>query len=148
MLYSFPALQAQNLSKEVDSALNEIDAKMVKATLAGEYLSLMDYYTEDVVMMPDFRPAIRGKKELLAQYQEDIKLGVKYHSFNATVEKKWQCGSEIFERGTFGMAISSKNSQKPMAFYGSYFQIWQKQPDGSFKITFIIWNLDFNPFES
>ncbi len=148
LLASSSILLAQNISKEVDDTLNEIGEKMVKATLSGEYMSLMDFYSDDVIVMPDFQPTIKGKKALSDQYKENIKNGVKYHSFSGMVEKRWQHGDEIFERGTFGMAVSSKDFGRPMAYYGSYFQIWQKQPDGSFKISFTIWNLDFNPFES
>lgn len=119
----------------------------MKTTLDGEYLKLVEYYSDDVTVMPDFHPAIRGKKSLLEQYEKEMEKGVKYHSFSVTVEKRWKKEDEIFERGTFGMAVSSKNSRKPAAYYGSYFQIWKRQSDGSYKMTFTIWNLDFNPFE-
>jgi len=140
-------LSAQSVSSDVERMLKETGEKMITATLAGEYLTLVNYHTDDVVIMPDFRPAITGKKALEEQYKEDMKLGLKHHSFTGTVEKRWQHGDEVFERGTFGMAVSSKKDKRPAAYYGSYFQIWQKQSDGTFKISFIIWNLDFNPFE-
>ncbi len=141
-------LSAQAVLPDVEQNLKETGEKMIAATLAGDYLSLLDYHAKDVVIMPDFRPAISGKKALEAQYKEDMKMGLKHHSFTGTVEKRWQHGDEVFERGTFGMAVSSKKDKRPAAYYGSYFQIWQKQSDGTFKISFIIWNLDFNPFES
>jgi len=148
LIFLFSSAHAQDVPKEIDDILNKINDKMVEATLAGEYLSLMTFYSDDVVIMPDFHPALRGKKAFLKRYQEDMKNGIKHHSFNGTVEKRWQQGDEIFERGTFGMAVSSFHSKQPKAYYGSYFQIWKKQSDGTFKISFTIWNLDFNPFES
>lgn len=147
-LCSFTILQAQDIPKEIENELNKTGEKMVQATLDGDYLALIDFYSDDAVIMPDFKPPIRGKKALKDQFREDEKLGVEYHSFTGTVEKRWRRGDEIYERGSFGMAVSSRDSRRPTAFYGSYFQIWQKQKDGSFKISFTIWNLDFNPFES
>jgi len=118
-LFAFTPLQAQDLSRETETRLNAIGDEMVKATLAGELLSLIDYYTEDAVVMPDFNPRISGKKELLAQYKLDIKKGLKYHAFSGTIEKRWRCGDEIFEQGTYGMAISAKESPKPVAYLGT-----------------------------
>lgn len=140
-------LQAQNIPVEIEKELNEIGDKMLEAALAGENVTIIDFYTDDVVVNPSFHSAIKGKKALLKLYQYDAKKGVKYHSFNATVEQRRLYGNEIFERGTFGLSVSSNESRKPQAYYGSYFQIWKKQSDGSYKIEYIIWNLDFNPFE-
>jgi len=143
-----PALRAQSIAPDIEKKLNEIGESMAKATLAGDHKILLKNFTDDVVVMPDFKPAIKGIKELTKQYEEDKKMGAKYHSFTGNVEKRWQHGDEIFERGTFGMAVSTKASKHPQAYYGSYFQIWERQSDGSFKISFTIWNLDFNPFET
>ena len=147
LLFLFSVVYGQELPDEIESTLNNIGTKMVQLTLDGDYLSLMDYYDDDVIVMPDFQPAIKSKKALTNRYKEDMKKGIKHHSFTGSIEKRWQKGDEIFERGTFGMAVSSNVSSKPAAYYGSYFQIWKRQSDGSYKISFIIWNLDFNPYE-
>jgi ketosteroid isomerase-like protein len=147
-LFVSTPLPAQDISPETADKLKSIGDAMINATLAGNLLSLVDYYTEDVILKPDFQPVISGKKALLALYKQELKKGVKYHAFSGKVEKQWQCGDEIFERGTFGLAVSAKESPKPVAYYGSYFQIWQQAPDGSFLISYVIWNLDFNPYEA
>lgn len=69
-------------------------------------------------------------------------------SINGTTQELWTCGELVYQRGTFGMSVKSKDRKRPDAFYGSFFQVWQKQPDGAFKIKMTIWNLDFNPFGS
>ena len=73
------------------------------------------------------------------------KIGLKYHSFSGTPEDIWECEKFVYERGKFGMSVSSKDHPKPLAYHGSYFTIWQKENDGSLKIKYVIWNLDFNP---
>ena len=140
-------LHAQNIPDETDKMLNQIEDKMKDAALAGENVKIINYYTEDVILNPSFQSAIKGRDALLKVYQDDVKKGLKYHSFSGTVEKRWQHENEIFERGSFGMSVSTNSSRKPKAYYGSYFQIWEVQSDGTYQISYVIWNLDFNPFE-
>jgi ketosteroid isomerase-like protein len=140
-------LSAQDISQADRDELKRINNILTKAILDGDYETVLKYYTEDVIIMPDFMSAIRGIDALEKQYREDQKKGIIYHSFSGTAEKRWQHDNEIYETGSFGMAVSSRESKRPKAYYGSYFQIWDKQKDGSFKISYNIWNLDFNPFE-
>ncbi|MBI9071316.1 MAG: hypothetical protein JEY94_06940 [Melioribacteraceae bacterium] len=144
---SFTLADAQNISEKTEVKLNKLQTIMERATLDGKLLSIVKYYADDVIIMPGFNPAIKGKDALSEAYKRDIDQKLKYHSFSGNVEKRWQNGNEIFERGTFGMAVSSKNSVKPKAYYGSYFQIWNVESDDNIKISFVIWNLDFNPCE-
>jgi len=143
-LFSFS--QAQDLSAEKKQKLDEIGNLLDKAMIDGDYDLILEYYSDDVIIMPSFNPAIKGINGLKNAYEKNKRKGIKYHSFTGTVEKRWICGDQIFEIGTFGMALSSKETSQPKAYYGSYFQIWQEYEDGSFKIKYSIWNLDFNPF--
>ena len=145
VLFSFS--QAQDLSAEKKQKLDEIEVLLEKAMIDGDYETILKYYDDDVIIMPGFDPAIRGINALNKAYEKNKRKGIKYHSFTGNAEKRWMCGNEIFEMGTFGMAISSKDSSQPKAYYGSYFQIWQEYEDGSLIIKYNIWNLDFNPFE-
>jgi len=132
----------------VQHKLEEIGQILNKATLEGDYETLLKYHTDDAIIKADLRPVIKGKSTLREEYEKNKKVGAKIHSFSTTTEAMWICGDEVYERGTFGQTASYKDSSKPIAIYGSYFQIWLKQPDGSYKIKYIIWNLDFNPYES
>ena len=145
VLFSFS--QAQDLSVEKSQKLEEIGILLEKAMIDSDYETIIEYYTDDVIIMPGFNPAIKGINALKNAFEKNKKKGIMYHSFTATAEKRWGRGNEIFEYGTFGMAISSKETSQPKAYYGSYFQIWQEYEDGSLKIKYNIWNLDFNPFD-
>jgi hypothetical protein len=59
----------------------------------------------------------------------------------------WGCGNQIFERSRLAFSYSSTKEPKPQSFIGSGFAIWTKQKDGSYKLSYSIWNLDFNPWE-
>ena len=127
--------------------IESIGDKINKAVVAGDYDTIMSYHTDDVIIMPDFKPMVKGKKAWKEEIKKDRQRGAKVRSFSGTIMDLWSCENQVYERGTFGMSVTSNESTHPIALYGSYFQIWEKQTDGSYKIKFTIWNLDFNPFE-
>jgi len=135
--------QNQELKEQLEKTNSEIE----KLMLAGNYDALMQFYTEDIVISPALHPSVKGINALKENYEKDKEIGVKYHSFSGNPEEIWECSKFVYERGDFGLAVSSNNHPKPVAYYGSYFTIWQKENDGSLKIKYVIWNLNFNPCE-
>lgn len=129
---------------KVDKELNWIMDIMEQAVLDGDYPTIIKFYTEDMIIMPNFREPVRGKKALKALYGMEKEQGIKYQSFSSQVEKRWEADGDIYEYGSFGMSFSFNSVEKPVAYYGSYFQIWELV-DGSYKIKYSIWNLDHNP---
>ncbi len=127
------------------STLQGIRSVLDKAILDSDYETILKYHTDDVIIMANFRPAITGKKEMREQYKKDKKAGVKLHAFNGKPEKMWEIGNEVYEYGTYGLAVSSKDTEHPSAFYGSYFMIWEKQPDSTYLVKYLITNLDHKP---
>jgi ketosteroid isomerase-like protein len=128
-----------------EEALKEIGEQIQKAVLENDYETQLKFYAEDAVCVPSFQHALKGKREIRQAYMEQKKKGVKFHSFNANIDKIWKCDNEIYEYGTFGFAVSSRETKHPYAFTGSYFTIWEKQSDASYLIKYIISNYDFNP---
>jgi len=147
LLLDTPIIAQQNL-QQIKKNLEDVNRIINKAMIDSDYETILTYYTDDIVMMPNFSPALKGKDAINDQYKKNKKNGVKIFSFTGTIEDLWICGDHVYERGTYGLAAGSKEITHPVAYYGSYFQIWQKQQDDSYKIKFVIWNLDFNPFES
>ena len=127
------------------STLQGIRSVLDKAILDSDYETILKYHTDDVIIMANFRPAIKGKNEMREQYKKDKKAGVKLHAFNGKPEKVWASGDEVYEYGTYGLAVSSKDTEHPYAFYGSYFMIWEKQPDSTYLVKYLITNLDYKP---
>jgi ketosteroid isomerase-like protein len=130
---------------DLPARLEKANKTISDAMLAGDYDTILSFYTDDVVLVPDFQPAVRGKSAVRESYAKQQKIGVTFHSFSATTEKIWSSGKEVYEYGTFGQAVSARDHAKPKAYYGSYFMIWEEQPDGALLIKYVIWNLGFNP---
>jgi ketosteroid isomerase-like protein len=132
-------------NQDIKEKVQQINSEVEKLILAGNYNDLLPYYTDDVIISPDFHSSIKGKEAIRVAYEKNKKIGLKHHSFSGIPEDIWECEKFVYERGKFGMSLSSKDHPKPLAYYGSYFTIWQKEKDEILKIKYVIWNLDFNP---
>ena len=139
------------MKNKIDSTLQQkiekLNRILDKAMLSGDYESLLPYYADDIIVSPALHPPVIGKEALKESYIKNKKEEIKYHSFSGTIEDLWECSNKLYERGKFGFSVSSKNHPKPVAYYGSYFTIWEMQSDESVKIKFVMWNLDFIPYE-
>ena len=144
LLLVVPGLAGDGIDVETARILDRIALEMEKATMDGQFKTLVSFYAEDCVVMPDFQPPIRGRQALRRIYGENEKTGLVYHAFDGTVEERWASGGKIYERGSFGMTVSNKPHAQPRGYFGSYFQIWERQGD-SYKLEFVIWNLDHAP---
>jgi ketosteroid isomerase-like protein len=131
---------------EVRKFIESIEDDFSKAALKGDYETILSYFADDVIVVPIFQPPIKGKKAYREELNKLKKQGVKYQSISGIIADIWECGNMVYETGTFAMSLIRKESARPEAYYGSYFQIWQKQSDESYKLKYMISNLDFNPF--
>ncbi len=132
---------------DVRKVLESVGDEINRAVLSGDYETVMSHFTDDVIIFPIFQAPIKGKQAYRKAVNKLKEKGVKYQSINGTSTEIWECGNMVYEIGTFGMSLVTKDSSKPTAYYGSYFNIWQKQSDRSYKLKYMISNLDFNPFE-
>jgi len=144
-LISISPVNAQDSLKEVKNKLEAINEARVQAALDGDYEALLKFLTDDVIIDPPFEPIIKGKKALRKRDEISRKIGLKYHSVSGTIEDMWIVGDKIYERGVWGMSITTNDLKQPIASYGSYFQIWRKQGD-SYLIEYVISNLDYDPY--
>jgi ketosteroid isomerase-like protein len=117
------------------------------ALLPGDYPTQLRYFTDDAIIAPPLGPLVKGKSSIKEGFERNVRDGVVVLSFNATMEDFWTCGRHVYERGSWAMAQRSSRTDKPRAYYGSYFQIWRTQPDSSLLIEYCIYTLGFNPWE-
>lgn len=139
--------QVSSENNDIKEEVEKINQELEKLILAGNYNAVLPYYTDDIIICSDFHPEIEGKDAIKSIYDKNKKLELKHHSFSGTIKDIWECADLVYERGVFGMSLSSKDSPKPSAYYGSYFTIWERSNNDSLKIKYVIWNLDFNPYE-
>ena len=138
-------LSAKTKLEIVRDKIKILKAEREEAALDRDYKKNLTFFTDDILILPGLESPIEGITKLEKRFYEDKKNGVQIHSIGSTTHEDWLCGENYYERGTWSMSVTSNDQSRPVAFLGSYFQIWEKQKNGSYKIKFNIWNLDHSP---
>ncbi len=132
-------------SSYFEDSLKVIGQQIEEAIYKGDYETLLKFYADDVTVVPNFQPVLKGKSAVRESYLQQEKAGVKIHSFHAKTDKIWRCKTNIYEYGSYGLSFSSNETKHPYGVTGSYFMIWEKERNKPFLIKYFISNLDFNP---
>jgi len=130
--------QNEDYLRRIIEPLNEKFIASIQENDLEAYLSL---YTDDANIMMPFMPPIKGKHALTAHWHNNMAKGDATASASVTILEIWSSGNLIYERGSYQITFK-KYENKPRAIYGSYFTVWKKQDDGSYKIKYDIANLD------
>jgi len=134
--------------KDIRATIEQINKKAEKAILANDFATQLSFFTDDITIDHPLEPPIKGKAAVQERMARGQKEGLKYRSFSGTTEDLWVCGDKVFERGTWGMSFTTNTMKEPFAPYGSYFQIWTKDAPGTYRIQYLIFTLDMNPYET
>lgn len=147
IIFSMSTLFSIENENQWRSMLEPYSAKLTDLMMNNKFEETIDLYDENVVLIRPLMPPLRGKKALREELREMRRLGFHYHAIGGETEEIWGCNAQILERGTLSFSYSIQKQAKPQAFYGSFLTIWKQQKDGTYKIEYSIWNLDFNPWE-
>ncbi len=132
--------------EELKVKIEKMNAKMVKAMLAGDHEMSLAYYVDDAISLPSYQPMLKGKEAIAASAKEASNSPMKITSFELHTKKIEVCGDMVIEIGKYSMAFTMPNMPEPATDKGKYITIWEKQTDGSLKIKIDTWNSDINPW--
>jgi len=138
----------QSELKEIRATIAQINKKMEEAVLANDFATQLSFCTDDIIIDHPLEPPIKGKRALQESQSRGRREGVQYHSFSGTTEDLWVSGDRVYERGIWGMSLTTNTMRRPFAPYGSYFQIWTKRGGDTYRIEYLIFTLDMNPYET
>jgi ketosteroid isomerase-like protein len=139
-----------NAQKESDKLKTEIKAlndKLVKAALEDDMETTANFYTDNLIQMPNYSPMIRGKKMMMEKSAEEKKAGYKMLSMNLNPDEVYPDKQYVIEIGHYVIKMQIPNMTEPVSDNGKYVTIWERQKDGSLKIFIDTWNTDVNPME-
>ncbi len=117
--------------------LEEAFGKFMEAALAEDAAGVAERYAPDAVLIPPDHPVIRGREAIRVFFQANF---ARYEVEDAglTVDEINVCGDWAFARGSVALSVTS---QKTKAFaINRFLAVYQKQPDGSWRIARDIWN--------
>ena len=140
MLIIIPVYAQEQNDKAVRDKIEQINKQMAQDMMNGNDQTMLNYYTEDAVSMPNMSKMLQGKDEI-KQHYTDMKGNMpNFKNVNFQTVKVIKGGDLYVEIGKYNMNMEIKGMDKPISDEGKYMNIWKMMPDGSLKIVADTWN--------
>lgn len=120
------------------------DDVLAHALINQDIETYAKYVADEIIVNPPLHSELQGKTNYLEMMRDDIRRGVKFHTFNSQIMQVWQCGDDIYEIGSFAFSITTKESSQPWVANGHSFTIWQ-EIDGQLKVAYTIYTTETHP---
>ena len=127
------------LSDEDVAAIKALGPALDEAALAGDWKTLVELFTEDVVMMGPNSPIIQRRSALM-EMLESSSMTVTEHVVELVEVDGY--GDIAYGRATWKETFSIEGVAEPIKEEGKILGIFRKQPDGSWLIAIWSWNSD------
>jgi len=122
-------------------AMNRINELWAEAAVAGDMDAFLTLVTDDFILMEPNRPAIVGKeafRELFQSFFDEYSL----QDTKVVPEEIRIAGDWAYSRGSFSGTIIPKDGGDPIPMTSKWICIYERQADGSWKISRDISNPD------
>jgi uncharacterized protein (TIGR02246 family) len=132
------------LSAEDEAAIRAVDAEWARAASAGDANALTATYASDATLLPPNEPLVKG--EAVKKYNVDMANAFS-GPFELTTTAVEGRGDLAYAVGIYRATLTPKKAgAKPMPTEeGKYLETLKKQPDGSWKIVYDMWNANAAP---
>jgi uncharacterized protein (TIGR02246 family) len=123
--------------RKMRAVVNSFD----QAVMAKDWSKVVSYYSEDGMLLPPNGPAVQGRAAMQKLFESWPKL----ITFTENIPEI-EGGSDLaYVRGTYEMVMSTSGSKAPVKEAGKSLAIWERQRDGSWLVTRVMWNSDLPP---
>lgn len=121
------------LPKTIERQLQNLSEIRTTAEKNNDLQNFLAIYSENALSMPEYQQTLTGIDEIEAYYEEifqrqNIKI------FQREVDEFIHLDSTIVEIGTFKKEYTGSNADTLLTQNGKYWNIWDVQPDGNFKL--------------
>jgi ketosteroid isomerase-like protein len=119
-------------------AIAAATAQFQAAENAGSVDQFRGFFADDLVMMGPDKPPVTGGDSvaaLMREFHDAFAVQVEYNSQEIVVSGDW-----AFDRGTERYTLTPKAGGAPIRKSGNYLYVYQRQEDGSWKQSRVIWN--------
>ncbi len=120
-------------SNAIKQQLEELSEIRTEAEKNDDLESLLVYYDENTISMPEYQPTLHGIDEIEVFYQE-IFQRQNIKTFQRTADEIICLDNTIVEIGTFKKEYTDLKLDTVLLQNGKYWNIWKIQSDGSFKL--------------
>ena len=143
-MVSFACAPPQEDVGAVRKQIESVNDKLERDLVAGVFDTTLVHYMDDAISMPDHSRILRGKKALRENGLEMQKMGLKFTKVEFTTTDVEVKGPVAIEVGTYSMTMEVPVVGEVLD-QGKYLTIYEKAPDGSWKIKYETWNTDKMP---
>jgi ketosteroid isomerase-like protein len=126
---------------KIEQALRDLDAQWSKAAGAKDVDKTVSYYSEGAIVMPPNAPSATTKEAIRTVWKDLLTSPGVAISWKTTKVEVAKSGDLACVSGTYEVTMNDP-SAKPVSDHGKYVEVWEKQPDGSWKCGADIWNSD------
>jgi uncharacterized protein (TIGR02246 family) len=119
-------------------AIRNITEKWQVAINAGDLDTLMSFYSEDAIKIPPNEPAVRGKDAIRSGYQKLFEKNIRQEK-HVVADIKIS-GDLAVTNTTWTLPGITEKAEGPSKPTGNWIRIFGRQPDGSWKIIYMIWS--------
>jgi uncharacterized protein (TIGR02246 family) len=122
----------------VGEEIRQFVKEWAKAMNAGDLDRIMSMVTDDCVRIPPNAPPLIGREAI----RQDQRMSFDQYNFQgdeAVVDFRVS-GDFAFSRGTWAYSLTPKSGGESEKFKGNFIDIYQKQPDGSWKLFWNTWS--------
>jgi ketosteroid isomerase-like protein len=144
IFFSLTIIAATNVSEneqQLRKIVEPLNEKYINSILDDDLETYLSSFTEDAIVMIPFIPTIEGRHALTVHWHNKMTRGRHVGSVDVETLDIWSSEDLIYERGSYQITFK-KYHNNIKAVYGSYFTVWQKQADGSYKMKYDISNLN------
>jgi uncharacterized protein (TIGR02246 family) len=155
LCFTFSCQQSEEVAEEsvvdVESdveAIKMISQELDVAFQAGDVTAFVALITEDAIFMPPNEPTLHGKQAVESRYQamfQKLFETFRQVEHTLTVEEVKICKGWAFARGSYNLTLVPKTGDWKVQNSGKNIHIYEKQPDGAWRISRDIWNSNNPP---
>ena len=131
--------------KGKDALIAELDAigqKMERAMVDSDFETMLSYYAEDAVLLPNWGQKVVGKEAIRKKMESDRESGLSFESFTGKTEEAWECDGKVYAVGSYALSLTLPGMGRPIADKGKFIGVWRRSSDGTLEIIYDIWNTD------
>lgn len=119
-------------------AIRNITDKWQIAINAGDLDTLMSFYSDDAVKIPPNEPAVAGKEAIRRGYKKLFEENVR-QEIHVIADIKIS-GDLAVTNTTWTLPNAPETAEGSSKPTGNWIRIFRKQPDGSWKIIYMMWS--------
>jgi uncharacterized protein (TIGR02246 family) len=136
-------LRRSNAHAQDMASVEELHRQDVAATLAGDPAALARLWADDAVRLEPGRPAEVGKQTIRTQdeKQKAENPGTTILSYEPEIIEVKFAGDWAIEWGYFNSSYKKTPDGPVQSFRGKLLRVLQRQRDGTWKFSHVMWNL-------